>query len=66
MSLTTEPSIELNTDEGMVVSIHSLLAHLQQIPDPRQVRGIRYPLTQTPYGPKNMIHEENWTYAASR
>jgi predicted transposase YbfD/YdcC len=44
MNLTTEQSIELNAEEGIVFSINSLLAHLQQISDPRQARGIRYPL----------------------
>jgi hypothetical protein len=42
MNLTIEQPNEPN--EGIVFSVNSLLAHLQQITDPRKVRGVRYPL----------------------
>ncbi|MCD4685639.1 MAG: transposase family protein, partial [Anaerolineae bacterium] len=44
MNLTTEQTIELNAGEGIVFSVDSLLAHLQQVTDPRRARGIRYPV----------------------
>jgi hypothetical protein len=42
MNLTIEQPNEPH--EGVVFSVNSLLAHLEQIPDPRKARGVRYPL----------------------
>jgi predicted transposase YbfD/YdcC len=42
MNLTIEQPNEPN--EGIVFSVNSLLAHLQQITDPRAARGVRYPV----------------------
>ncbi|MBN1451586.1 MAG: transposase family protein, partial [Anaerolineales bacterium] len=42
MNLTIEQPNESN--EGIVFSVNSLLAHLQQITDPRAARGVRYPV----------------------
>jgi predicted transposase YbfD/YdcC len=44
MNLTTEQSIEQNASDGIVFSVDSLLAHLEQVTDPRRARGIRYPI----------------------
>jgi hypothetical protein len=41
MNLTIE---QANEHEGIVFSVNSLVAHLQQITDPRHARGVRYPL----------------------
>jgi predicted transposase YbfD/YdcC len=43
MNLTIERTTWPQTDEGVVFSVNSLLAQLQQVTDPRQARGIRYP-----------------------
>ena len=38
MNLTIE---QANEHEGVVFSVNSLVAHLQQITDPRKARGVR-------------------------
>lgn len=43
MNLTIEQANEQAT-AGKVFSVNSLLAHLQQITDPRAARGVRYPM----------------------
>lgn len=44
MNLTIEQAIEQDAQGGLVFSVTSLMAHLEQITDPRQARGVRYPL----------------------
>lgn len=43
MNDITQPANE-STGEGLVFSVNSLLAHLEQITDPRAARGVRYPM----------------------
>lgn len=43
MNLTIEQANE-STNTGLVFSVNSLLAHLEQITDPRAARGVRYPM----------------------
>jgi len=44
MNLTIERANKQNMNEGLVFSVNSLVAQLQQLADPRKARGVRYPL----------------------
>ena len=44
MNLTIEQAIEQEAQGSLVFSVTNLMAHLAQITDPRQARGVRYPL----------------------